>query len=70
MCFKCDDCGRVSEPREKMHRVPVEYRKMVYMIQKGRNQQLKMGLRLSKRQICAKCAHLRGNILDPVDPKP
>jgi hypothetical protein len=60
MCFKCDDCGRVSEPREKMRRVPVEYRKQTYENRKGRNVKLSKGTEIVKEaNLCEMCAFER-----------
>ncbi len=65
--FRCEKCNKVTEPREKLHRIPITYKDVVYQFtqKKGKNEKLitSYGKNISKEiNLCEECFNeiLRG----------
>lgn len=62
--FKCEKCGRVTEPREKLTKIPVLMRERVYQQEVIKNKRKKtvtsFGQEIIKEiNLCERCANGR-----------
>lgn len=54
--FKCEDCGRQTKPGEKMTRVPIEYRRVVYKNKLGSKVKTSEGVEIVREiNVCPTC---------------
>ncbi len=61
--FKCDNCKRITQPREKLTKYPVEYRDRVYQYERKRRTIATYGKEIVKEiNLCEDCAKKLKNL--------
>ena len=58
--FKCEKCNKITEPREKLHKLPIEYKDVIYQYNQKKGKQENVittyGKNIAKEiNVCEKC---------------